>query len=898
MSVFEELFESTVLEVVVPDTSVDFPAQNEADDWLRRVQSEVVERKQAFFDHADEQLQSMLLIRISPPEAGSSELADSANPPPILLEFLSHLQISLEATYISPHAPPPSIRPMSNLVTPPRTDSAGRLKPQGRPNNPSIFPPPTPNPMPSTAEPDRKYVQSEGTLLISTIWGQKGTSEDGSGERLTLLWSEKEKVWVAVYQLSLTVAFLRLNTAEPLLCLTVSATLREKRIPIASKREKHPLLQFLNSHGDVTQSTPSSPLPPASPTGTTRPEDALMGLEEINLLSGLAAGPNFHPSRPGDDDDDSVHVPSTRLGDSVRRTAFALPSASIRAQKAQTQTQTPTTAHSTLRKSFRKTLRTVSGFRVRMRTVFVPYVLLNNKEEQDEDERREAGNEERTVVLCVEVENSGESGPGVGFAVEKVEVNVGDEGATATLIGWDDEGCQGVFPVRVGSMEQYNLLYAVSFLQNPDDMDNIVKPGEIGRTKAGSDLQRAVAINIFGRPYTEPEVEHHAEDDDDGYDEGEEGDDTIGKLSTNPIKLPTTRYPTHTFSSRWNCTLDLSPQAHRDPGPSTAIHAHHQHLKNVLPEPASPFPMSQSQRSPLPAAGGTSQLAQSQDLRIAGSKRYTVPVAVAASRGAAGSRMSFPRDYPSSRPGTQTPPSISIQPHGSPGITSSPTTFVNESRPSVDGLPPVTPAYPAYPRMSISPIPQSHSPISGWQGSTLGPSVEIRRDRASMIYTGGTAVRDIAKNEEGEPIVVSVGLLSSDDEEDTGHSKIHPLDTFTLDIFIFNQSSWTRRFEVSYPDQRTRRKQDAVTGQYQHKQNAQTPGILPLDNRVRIGPLLPSTCQSVRLRFLAITPGVHSIDTLTLTDIVSGYSMNLRSVMDIVVHEPLHVLQEGTGASP
>jgi hypothetical protein len=41
-------------------------------------------------------------------------------------------------------------------------------------------------------------------------------------------------------------------------------------------------------------------------------------------------------------------------------------------------------------------------------------------------------------------------------------------------------------------------------------------------------------------------------------------------------------------------------------------------------------------------------------------------------------------------------------------------------------------------------------------------------------------------------------------------------------------------------------------------------------------PLRPSTCQSVRMDFLAVTPGVHSIDTLTLTDIVSGYAMNLR----------------------
>jgi hypothetical protein len=41
-------------------------------------------------------------------------------------------------------------------------------------------------------------------------------------------------------------------------------------------------------------------------------------------------------------------------------------------------------------------------------------------------------------------------------------------------------------------------------------------------------------------------------------------------------------------------------------------------------------------------------------------------------------------------------------------------------------------------------------------------------------------------------------------------------------------------------------------------------------------PLRPSTCQSVRLDFLALTPGVHSVDALTLTDIESGFSMNLR----------------------
>ena len=41
-------------------------------------------------------------------------------------------------------------------------------------------------------------------------------------------------------------------------------------------------------------------------------------------------------------------------------------------------------------------------------------------------------------------------------------------------------------------------------------------------------------------------------------------------------------------------------------------------------------------------------------------------------------------------------------------------------------------------------------------------------------------------------------------------------------------------------------------------------------------PLLPSTCQSVRMDFLALAPGVHSIDTLTLTDVQSSYTMHLR----------------------
>jgi hypothetical protein len=50
-------------------------------------------------------------------------------------------------------------------------------------------------------------------------------------------------------------------------------------------------------------------------------------------------------------------------------------------------------------------------------------------------------------------------------------------------------------------------------------------------------------------------------------------------------------------------------------------------------------------------------------------------------------------------------------------------------------------------------------------------------------------------------------------------------------------------------------------------------------------PLRPTTCQSVRMQFIAMPPGVHPVDTLTLTDVETGYSVNLRSIMDIVVHD-------------
>ena len=458
--------------------------------------------------------------------------------------------------------------------------------------HPSIFPPATPNPTPYTGDDDRRYVRSEGTVLVAKIWGQDAS--DDPCEAFSLLWSEKEQVWVAVYRLGITVcktsfqptsslpdphtlAFLRLNIHNPLLCLTVSSTLREK--PISWARQGHPLAPFMSVHG-VSQDSEAIPSP--LKTDTSAPEhdegsEELNGLEEVNLLEGLGSGkiasniafashpmlirsllgPTFAITGP-----DRVYLPTTRLGSVTRRKLFSLPPVvPALASAPSPATSTARLTHATLRKSFRKTLQTISGFRVRMRTVFVPYVLLpadgpgigqsdGDEDGEDERERREAGSDEHTVVLCVEIENSGESGRRVGFSVDAVDVQIGGEGAKAILIGWQERmgSKHGAFPLVISATEQYNLLYAVSFLRAPGDVDGFSLTSTTGDA-TNVDMQRAVTINIFGRPFLLSEQLSISEAHKLITEQGD---------MSEACKAGTVSFPTQVFSSRWNCVLDLS----------------------------------------------------------------------------------------------------------------------------------------------------------------------------------------------------------------------------------------------------------------------------------------------------------------------------------------------------
>ncbi|KAG0700370.1 TRAPP trafficking subunit Trs65-domain-containing protein [Suillus ampliporus] len=887
---FEELFGSCTLEVIAPDTSIAFPEPGAADDWLLALNLSGIERRQAFFD---EQLHLLLIAKISCPTAD----VDPKDPPPSLLDFLAHVQVSLEATYISQTPTTlPETPQAARVLAPPRTSSISG-KPRPTSHHPSLFPPHTPNPTPSSTERDRKYAQSEGTLLLASIWGHKPANL--SKEKFSLIYSEAKKTWLAVYELSLTVSFLRLSFSDPLLSLTVSTTLRDKAVSLS--QANHPFVIFLSESGilaKLSASGISSFSKQQNQEIDDGGEDDQTGLEEVNLLEGLSTGSNITPGS------EPLWLPSTRLGNVTRRELFSLPPV----QPLSAQPLTPNSKRSpnaTLRKSFRKILQTVSGFRVRMRTVFVPHILLPegtpgtgfNDDDSDAQER-EAGNNERTVVLCVEVENSGESGPGIGFSVERVDVKIGGESASAKLIGWGEGAFEAevethTFPLLIGSMEQYNLLYAVSFLKPSADTDFSLVGRRPGAASTNSDLQRAVAINIYGKPYVSKATNEDDTEDGDG---------------------PTLAYPTHTFSSRWNCILDLSPKPLEEPldfsDPSGGA-------RSVLPEPASPFPGQAALASAIPTSRVQS---------VTGNKRHTLPNNIAALRAVnpnVNLRLPIPyRDLSSASPVPSnkqyTPPSVTVQSF----LKSPPTTFgiPPPTTPLLGGgvpnggphgptesqtfVTPPTPAYPAFPAATAPTTSHFQAPLGSHQGAS-GPSVDIRRERglgmtAAIPQTPGPTIvggafdpaQDTPVNG-GEPIIVSVGLLPPLSGSASSR-KIYPCDQFTLDIFVFNQSSWTRRFEISCPDpdRRRRRKieqekaaRGGKTTMEELKSVMTPPGVLPLQNRVRVGPLRPSTCQSVRMDFLAMTPGVHSVEALSLTDIETGFSMDLRSVLDIVVHE-------------
>ncbi|KIM34154.1 hypothetical protein M408DRAFT_5489 [Serendipita vermifera MAFF 305830] len=881
-SKLEQLFSDVVLSLSTPENAFKLPSEVPGpDSWLQELFN-TVDRKLAYFD---EVLSAFLVMRVKfdPPES-------DGRPPLELVAFLTFLQVAFEASYISPEqAPSAPSYTLSNapgqLLGPPPPGRAGAKPRTGsplKPKPPPLIPPQTPNPTPRMEDSDRQYAIAEGIQLHSFIWGDT-TAKDERKDDFAILWDGTTNEWVIVYRMDVTIVYLKTRVPDPLLCLTVSVTLRDK--PLAITPARRPIFDMITVDDETKTPTQQNMRPP-SPPGF---RDLFGDLEEVNLLDGLSSGTTF--SNP--EGLESLRLPSTRLASFVRRQAYWLPPLKTNSMAALPSSPiSARTSRPILRKAFRKTLNTCNGFHVRMRTIFVPYVLIPGAEDDDE-ERREAGSEERSVVLCVEIENTGESSK--DFEVESVNVNVSGEGASSRLISWGkalvESQPETVFPLRLRPMEQYNLLYSVTFLHPIDSNDPLMaRTVPSGPTTQSNDMQRSVSIIIRGRPC-----------------------ETIdGNLS----------YPTDAFNSKWNCLLNLSPHQQTDLGDYQLNEP--LSVGDALPTPATPFPVS-SPRLQVDFERNH-PISSSRSPAIGGSKRHTVS-------GLSGRRNTIPSpikvrfSLPAGVTATSTPSTSG--PKTAAPMVMSPSSPVPPT-PSTAGLYGSVPATPAYPAWSpdaqtVPPTPWQQGPMMGQVGNTVGKLIEPHRDRR-MSPSGvlipptpgplayGTSISERLANMEpySEPVVVSVSLLTPNQATDnldrarkTGPRKdwIYPLDIFALEIFVFNQSPVTRRFEVALPDRKRHRRQlledkrrslmQDGTSSSNHRligdalsRIGSQAGIIPLENRIRVGPLRPETCQSVRIQFMALRPGLHSVDTLTITDTEAEFTLNLRSVMDVVVRDP------------
>jgi hypothetical protein len=119
----------------------------------------------------------------------------------------------------------------------------------------------------------------------------------------------------------------------------------------------------------------------------------------------------------------------------------------------------------------------------------------------------------------------------------------------------------------------------------------------------------------------------------------------------------------------------------------------------------------------------------------------------------------------------------------------------------------------------------------------VGMSVEIRRERGPGLDVTNNALPST-------PLPLVSGALQNASASGEsivlylGQARSRYTRCVTLDIFVFNQSLWSRRFEVTCPGGRRRRRGGAEMGVNDGGGEAARkmgyPGVLPMDNRVRI----------------------------------------------------------------
>lgn len=165
-------------------------------------------------------------------------------------------------------------------------------------------------------------------------------------------------------------------------------------------------------------------------------------------------------------------------------------------------------------------------------------------------------------------------------------------------------------------------------------------------------------------------------------------------------------------------------------------------------------------------------------------------------------------------------------------------------------------------RYSLASLLQGDTPVSDESGSAkpLMPSRIINPNRLPMSRQASAAGVGMRDQRATDGLLVSAKLLSDHHPRGT-EPGLKALDEFTVEIFVQNVSEAVRRFRLSVP-----RSGDA--GQRQSGISA-SPAIIPLENDVRCGPLLPGASLASRMRFVAMRDGVHRIDRLRVIGVGS-----------------------------
>ncbi|KAH7344714.1 TRAPP trafficking subunit Trs65-domain-containing protein [Rhizoctonia solani] len=849
MSNPEQLFNSLRLEVIVPDEVIQFPESADST-WIRKLEA-LGERPAAYFD---ERLQFYLVARVGSKPAGGA----GPTPPLYLLNFLVYLQVAIDAIYVPSYTPASgrtSPRPPAKLSMPQGNSSMLNIPAHSSPlKNPvhaarpaPVQPPETPNPLPMTSESERVLGRTDmGVPVQSYFWGEENDGQRKIGVQdgkpsFRLFWLPEEDSWAMIYRFEITVEYLRVRMQDPVLCLTVSATLRDK--PMFSTPQREELIELFKSAGGVYQVVKSKSKPNGSvpPKDQEVEDDVMYGLEEVNLLEGLTDVMKVLHLLPKIQEISYPYRPLAWALEFVGRHSLLLQhhlAKMLLHQQCRHNHGTPLSNRPlpTLRKAFRKTLPTASGIQVRLLPAFVPHAFTDD----DFAEHDEATGEEHSVVLSIELENPG--GQDSGFLVEKVQVTVNGEDTQTRLLG------STTFPYLC--VPEINITSSKQDMSSQDaqDLGMRTKPFDARwhcpldlfamsqQSSARSNRPQSIAdpasVDLTQEKYRTP---HSASNPLAGPFSGVSITPDGSSLSSvfgTPVELPSAT-STHSINQRASTPVIVPPGGLPRPGTSQKF---------------VPMPPSMAISAGLTPPPGTTAFIQSQ------------------------------------AQGTPTKGSPTTSSHGGLAVPSS-------------GPTPVTPAFPAYPDVPLPLSPLSQAPAQGLMAA-IAPSLEPTPRRDSLSRQDSSGRRDSLSHRDSmsdplglgqrrtpyppvlQPVLVSVSLLPPDGSSD---ERIYPMNTFSLEIFVFNESDVVRRCEISCPARKRWRQEAAQRSQDDHPGN--TAGILPLENHIRIGPLRPGTCQSVRMRFLAIQPGSHSVDTLTLTDVETGYAINLRDTVNVVVHK-------------